>query len=109
MSSWTDLVDGILRETGKVFGETIRFIPSSGASFDVVAVYDTRYTVESFDGMSTNVQTMTHRLGVRLKEFSISPEEGDRIILREEGFRVIEVQPDGQGGAVLIVQRERFQ
>lgn len=90
-----------------VFGEPVTVTPT--ASQPAVAPYQAR-GVWSFKPVeiplseggdhSTNVPA----LGVRLADFTVAPDQGDFFALRGKTYVAVDVTPDGQGGADVILR-----
>lgn len=92
------------------------------------APYDARgvWTVDNINVMTENdtaFSTRTLKFGIKLDEFTVSPEQGDYLSIKAKdlpmgylrdaldpnamvSFVVDNDQPDGQGGTVLILKRK---
>lgn len=103
MSAWTKLTDSVLKLSTAVFGERVIYCPSSEPSFEIRAIFDAKF--EMVDPGGVLVQSAQPRLGVWLSQFAQDPSEGDRVEVRGTLYDVTEFQPDGQGGATLMLHR----
>ena len=91
------------------FAEPARW--QSGRLGDWVAmtgVYDDAYypldPLGGDDGMGgVHVTTSRPVLGIQLSALAVEPDQGDLIEMRGKMYRIHEVQPDGRGGALLIL------
>jgi hypothetical protein len=101
--NWSDLTDTILKHTSETFGERVVYWPAEEPSFEIMAVFDAAF--QMVDAGGAMVQSTQPRLGVRLSQFSQDPREGDRVEVRGTIYDVVEFQPDGQGGASLMLHR----
>ena len=102
--NWLDLTDTVLKHSTNTFGERVVYWPAEAPSFEIQGVFDAAFiSVDPSSGVT--IQSTTPRLGVRLSAFQNEPAEGDRVEIRGQVYDVSEYQPDGQGGAVLILHR----
>lgn len=101
--NWLELTDALLKQTTATFGERVVYWPASEPSFEIRAVFDASF--QMVDAGGAMIQSTQPRLGVRLSEFAQEPREGDRVEVRGTIYDVIEYQPDGQGGASLMLHR----
>lgn len=102
--NWLDLTDSVLKHSTETFGERVVYWPRESPSFEINGVFDAAYIlVDPQSGVT--IQSTTPRLGVRLSTLPMPPEEGDRVEVRGVVYEITESQPDGQGGAVLILHR----
>lgn len=102
--NWLDLTDSVLKHSTETFGEAVTYWPKESPSFETTGVFDQAHIeVDPSSGM--RIQSTTPRLGVRLSQLTAEPGEGDRVQIRGQVYEVVESQPDGQGGAVLILHR----
>lgn len=91
-------------------GETglVSYLPKDRAGFEVRAVFDNAY--QAIDPTTQEVITSTKpMIGVKLADFEeklAKPRQDDKVIIKEVTYTVIDVQPDGQGGASLILHRD---
>ena len=91
-----------------VFGENVQptYLPAAGGSFSVDGVFDDPYLkVDVLDDGAPGFVTTNPVLGVRLAQFpaGIAPTAGDKVQVAKtaKAYFVNEVQPDGQGWALL--------
>ncbi|MET3135531.1 hypothetical protein AAKU55_005842 [Oxalobacteraceae bacterium GrIS 1.11] len=104
---WDKLVSGPVMA---VFGEAARFLPVAGAPFDIQGAFHEAYkSVDLVGGMGMTSEMPA--LGVRLADFPARPLQKDRVTIAATGLHgggtyvVKEVQPNGIGGAVLLLNR----
>lgn len=114
--NWDSLVIG---PCNGVFGEAVRYSPASGAaSFAISGVFDEAYievtpmgagpfqsTELSALGAPGGITSDAPVLGVQLSQFAVPPIQGDSLTVQSIGqaFVVKEVQPDGHGWALLLL------
>lgn len=86
-------------------GEEVKFFPlKAGGVFLIRGVFDSKYQVidpETQEMVSSNKPG----LGVNLNDFSVQPAQGDKFEIRGIEFKVTDKQEDGQGGAVLLLNK----
>jgi len=101
---WLDQTDLILKASTSAFGEPCKYKNKSGSEFCIEGIFDNNYQEIPSQGDS-RVQSTGPQLGVRLCEFETTPQEGETVSIRDIVYRVLEFKPDGQGGAVLILNK----
>ncbi len=119
--SWAALADGVLEAAMAAFGTRIRYAPKGagrpagpftqqpdGAA--LTGVYDARHALIEMNSDGAPISTTTPVLGVRLSVMPVAPLAGDEVTIlegRDAGmlYRVVDPQPDGNGGAKLILEK----
>lgn len=101
---WLDQTDLILKASTSAFGECCKYKNKDGNEFDIEGIFDNNYQEVQSQGDS-RVQSTGPQLGVRLREFESVPKEGETVTVRNTVYRILECKPDGQGGAVLILNK----
>jgi hypothetical protein len=100
-----DHADRILKKAMSSMGTEAKFYPKKeGGIFNVRGVFDSKYQVvdpETQEIVSTNKPG----LGVNLNDFTVIPVQGDEFEIRGTRFVVTDKQEDGQGGAVLLLNK----
>lgn len=82
---------------------SIIYEPYGGAAFDLVAVFAAEgVRVELSSGVAQ--ESVAPRLGVHLEDFATPPAAGDSFTVGGIPYRVVEVRPDGEGGAELTCE-----
>jgi len=101
-SDLASLVQGACKDT---FGESVEYRPLSGDAVSITAVFDRVWTeVDPASGVA--IQTNEPTLGLDLSDLDAEPAEGDTVLINSaDVYQVIEFQRDGQGWAVLRLQR----
>lgn len=110
MIDWDALV---LAPCMAVFGEEPEMRPmyrrqAGGAPFPVDGIFDDAYlaVIMAADG-DPAIATIDPVMGVRLAQFPAEPEQGDTVMIPRvaKTYMVSNVQPDGKGGAKLVLTR----
>lgn len=105
MGDFRDCVNDLLEVATCVFGEDVRYFPKrGGGGFKIRGIFDTPFEQVDPDTEAV-VASNSVSLGVKLKDLPFPPEKGDKILIREVAYRVIDSQEDGQGGAELFLHR----
>jgi hypothetical protein len=102
--SFRDHADRILGAAQRIFGEEVTFYPKTGGVLKVLGVFDNEYQVvdpETEQVISANQPG----LGVNLNDFEADPKKEDEFEIRGTRYRVTEKREDGQGGAVLLLNK----
>ena len=115
MNDWQKAVGDLQSACRDTFGVPISYIPSvekrpllGGVAHDLTGIFDEdRETVSLMGGGSGGMETVVPRPVVELRQadISITPMEGDTVMVGEISYRILEVQPDGQGVVVLVLNR----
>ncbi|MBF0625841.1 MAG: hypothetical protein HQL82_13660 [Magnetococcales bacterium] len=115
MNDWQKAVDDLHSACRDTFGVPISYIPSlknrpllGGVAHDLTGIFDeARETVSLMGGGSGGMETVVPRPVVELRQadISITPMEGDTVVVGEISYRILEVQPDGLGAVVLVLNR----
>lgn len=96
----------LLAPLQRVFGQPINYRPKNGIAFDTEGIFDRPYSkeFETLDG-SSEINTTSPIIGVRLSQFLREPKQGDRLFIYSDKtlYVVSDVQPDSHGGVKLIL------
>lgn len=112
MASWANLADGVLVAAMQTFGVTVNYAAQRELDFDMQAVFDAAHEFVASEG-DAQFTTTAPSLGVRLASFppGIDPKQDDVVTvydpagIADQCFRVVDAQPDGQGGSMLRLHR----
>lgn len=103
-----DFAGLVLGPAMAVFGQPATFTPTvsqpSALPYAGRGVFDFKAVeipLEDGSYHSTNQPT----LGVRLADFSVVPKQGDSVALAGATYEIVDVIPDGQGKADLMLRR----
>ena len=101
-SDLAELVQGACKDT---FGQTVEYRPLSGDAVSITAIFDRVWTeVDPTSGVAFSTNDPT--LGVDLSDLDAAPQQGDSVLINgSDIYGVTDVQEDGQGWAVLHLQR----
>jgi hypothetical protein len=104
---WDKVVNGSVMG---VFGESAVFQPVAGAPFNIHGTFHEAYkSVDLAGGMG--ITSEMPALGVQLSEFPVTPLQKDRVVITATAlhgggtYAVKEVQPNGIGAALLLLNR----
>ncbi len=101
MTEWATLADRVLKATNRVFGENVTHVQGMQTLREI---FDEAHEIVSIaDGVP--VSSVAPVLGVRLADFNQKPDFGDTFTIRGKGYRVVDIKPDGHGGAELILEK----
>jgi hypothetical protein len=98
---WPDLADSLLGTCMDVFGREVTYAPAGGSAFKLQGVFDAPHLAVGLRDGEVYYSTTDPKLGVRLSDFFSAPLQGDVVSIDGVDYQVIDVQPDGQGGATL--------
>lgn len=112
----------VLAPAMDAFAKPVTFAPTASqpsvAAFPARGVWSVRHLDVPLDGEGS-LSARTLMLGIRLAEFATQPLQGDSVTITTDdqvtipgvaigtpvNFLIDDVQPDGQGGATLILKR----
>lgn len=80
------------------------YVPKSGISFEVRGIFDNEYVAVDPNTQSV-VSSLAPNLGIKLSDLPQSPMNGDMVIVKDQKYRISEVQKDVHGGARLFLHK----
>lgn len=89
--------------TRNTFGQSVTYTPQVGSAFTFTAIRDELHLQERVGQSKINESTTEIRLAVRLVDMDTQPTQGDTLSTGGLDYEVRDVQPDGQGGASLLL------
>ncbi len=104
--SWDSKVQNLLGHCTShgAFGAEILHIPQVGDTQAIDGIWSETYiTADPDDGIS--VMSNDPNVGARLSDFNTGPKKGDQIERHSVRYYVRAVEPDGEGGVVLVLER----
>ncbi|MBF0128258.1 MAG: hypothetical protein HQM02_13735, partial [Magnetococcales bacterium] len=112
-TDWQRAVGDLQQACRDAFGIPVTYYPSlrnrpelAGRGVAVVGVLDDRretLTIMGSNGVETVVPNTT--LDLRLADLGFAPLEGDEVVVNAASYRVRDVLADGQGAALLTLDR----
>lgn len=115
VNDWQRAVGDLQTACRDTFGVPVTYIPSvekrpllGGVAQELFGIFDeAREMVSLMGGGSGGMEAVVPRPVVELREadITITPLEGDTVVVNEITYRILEVQPDGQGAVVLVLNR----
>jgi hypothetical protein len=103
-STWGRIADSCMKTVQATFGEEVIYSPSSGPKQSIRGIFRTHFLgIETEAGVG--VGTMCPSLEVRLLDLQSPPKAKDQSLIRDVQYKVTEVKPDQEGGALLILMR----
>lgn len=111
--SWPAVAATVLRDVMAEFAVPVEYRPADGPAFALAGggVFDEDHVAVALE-LETPVSASGPRLLVALEDWpdGVGPAQEDTLAVepgtpRERVWRVFDVQPDGQGGALLILRR----
>ncbi len=115
MTDWSDALDDLQEACRDTFGVPVRYIPSvekrpglGGAAIEITGIFDdNRETVNLMGGGGMEAVVPRPVVEIRIADLGIDPMEGDEVVVNEITYRILDVQTDGHGAAVLVLNRNR--
>lgn len=101
---WRATTDRIVNICLQTFGTWVIYQPAEGVPYSIKGIFEASYQEVQSDGQV--VQSTHPKLGVRVLDLKQTPQPGDKVLCKGTLYRVIEYQPDGQGGADIDLQEE---
>lgn len=86
----------------KANGRSVTYQPAGGAAAAVDGIFDAAHEEVTVQ-QGAPVSTINPMLGIRLADFpgGTAPAQGDRLTIRGTPYEIVDIEPDGQGGANL--------
>lgn len=103
--AFKDLMDQTLKTVRNGLGEEVEYTPQSGDPLTIKGVFSEVFTqIDPASGVP--VQTTLPNILIRIADLEgASPAKDDTISIGGTVYRVREVQPDGGGGALLLLHK----
>jgi hypothetical protein len=101
---WEESVDRAMRSCTRVFGEgesaLVAYQHASGLTYTLDGIFES--ATETVD-LDTGASTLSYqpRVSFPLSAMQALPEVGDTCVIRDQAYRVVEPQFDGQGTVTL--------
>ncbi|SLN77591.1 head-tail joining protein [Oceanibacterium hippocampi] len=94
-----DLAARARRANRRAFGQVVTYRPVVGLAFELEAIYTGEHARRDLAemGLSTGMPV----IDVDLDDFAVPPAQGDTVEVGEVTWRVADIRPDGDGGALL--------
>lgn len=99
-------VNRLLGSCTKNFGESVTYFPKTGGAIKIRGIFNNEHETVDPDTEQV-ISSNTPTLGVNLNDLSIEMKNEDQVQIRNIKHKVIDVQEDGQGGAILVLHKLR--
>ena len=117
MTGWSDALSDLHVACQDTFGIPVSYIPSvekrpglGGAAIEITGIFDdNRATINLMGGGGNSMEAVIPRpiVELRLADIGIDPMEGDEVQVEGVSYRILDVQPDGHGAVVLVLNRNQ--
>ena len=117
MNEWQNAISDLQEACRDTFGTSVRYIPSvekrpglGGEAIEITGVFDDhRETINLMAGGGGGMETVIPRpvVEIRLADLGIDAQEGDEVMIGDITYRILDVQADGHGAAVLVLNRNQ--
>ncbi len=108
MGRWQNLTDSVMKACRDTFTTDFTYLPRGGGSHAMKGIFDAAFvSVQMLDGAA--VQSIGPTMGVRvvdLTTLSVTPGPGDKIQVGSTQYFIDEYRPDGEAGAVFILNEK---
>lgn len=105
--SWDSKVQNLLGHctSEAAFGAEVQHIPAVGATQLLQGIWSDVYlSVNPEDGVQ--VMSAQPNIGARLSDFVTAPNKGDIMVRSGQRYIIRAVEPDGEGGVTLVLEKE---
>lgn len=105
--SWESKVEKLLGHctSDAAFGVSVIHTPDGGSPQALNGIWSDVYiSVDPTDG--AQIMSSDPNIGFRLSDFDVAPKKGDTIQKSGVNYIVRAVEPDGEGGTTLVLERE---
>ena len=103
MVDWALIAGQVQGAVLEHLGRDVVYTPQSGQPVTIRAVYRGPHEAVSFDPMQ--ISTTLPELFVRLADLPPGSRKGDNVALDTDTYRVTDIEPDGEGGALVCIAR----
>jgi hypothetical protein len=102
MTAWLELADLAIEATRNVFGVEAVITPAAtGIAETLTVIHDSSHTELTF---AEHLQSASRpMIDIRLNDLTVTPLQGDVVVVDGTGYAITDVQPDGQGAAKLFL------
>lgn len=101
---WEDRVHNLLGHCTATFGGDCVHAPENFPRQNFEGIWSDVYiTADPDTGLM--VSTSEPNIGVRLADFNRPPKKGDKIIRKNIHYFIRALEPDGEGGATLVLEK----
>jgi hypothetical protein len=118
MTDWASAISDLQEICLDTFGVPVFYIPSvsqrpelGGRAIQVMGVFDNqRETVSVMTGGGGGgMDAIIPRpmVELRISDLGITPMEEDEVVINDITYRIMDVQPDGHGAVVLVMNRNQ--
>jgi hypothetical protein len=102
--SWHNQVNGVLDSCLATFGGACFYVPRDGDSYELKGIFSNQYQgIDPETGFE--VAQNIPNLGIKLDDWPAVPKEKDKIIVEGVEYIVQYTQKDGEGGAIVFMQK----
>jgi len=101
MGNWPALAAIVQSTAQTIMGEATTYTPAGNAPESITGIFEGAHV--ELD-LSNAVQSTYPALSVHLTDLAVSPSVGDAITVRGVGYTIAEIQPDGQGDVMLVLE-----
>lgn len=103
---WQDLTNGVLQKCVDTFTTSVEYrFAGESPGLVINAVFDAPF-VEGIALDGAPFASKWYRLGVRLGDLPSYPSVKDKVVVNAVLYRVKEIRPDGEAGAVLHLHKD---
>jgi hypothetical protein len=96
------LTSAVLNACMSAFGEDVVYTPQGGSAATVSGIFNAQtYVIEQ----GVPVLSYQPSLGLKVSDLASNPRIGDSVSVRSVSYKVVSVDVDGEGGAVLSLQK----
>jgi hypothetical protein len=117
MTDWDSAVSDLQKICLDTFGIPVTYVPSvsqrpelGGQAIQVMGIFDDdREMVDIMSGGSGGMDAVIPRpvVELQLSGLGVDPMEGDEVVVKDIIYRILDVQPDGHGAVVLVLNRNQ--
>lgn len=104
--SFNELSSALFDVCLNAFGEVIQYLPQSREPFELTVVFIKEYQLIQENEFDSVVSSTAPVVEVATKDFKETPVLGERVYIRGQHYRIVEVQPNGVGQMKLILKRQ---
>lgn len=102
-SRWSRYYNKMAGTLVRTFGESATYIPTIGQPYDLSGIFDP-YSEDVDPDTGAIIQSRQPMFYAPREKLNAEPQYGDRITVQGQTYKIVEVNPDAQGGLELRLQ-----
>ncbi len=104
MSNWQNLTSQVIDQCLGTFGEEVIYSGENLTPIRITAIFDNEFQQVDPDTGAVVISTQP-MIGIKDNQLPQPPSKGDRVIIRDVEYKIIDHRQDGQGSSKLLLNK----